>query len=126
MKTYKDLEFGAPLNGMNGLQARMDFENGYGISVVRCKMPVLPEIPRPLGMSQYGTYTNNENEWEVGIMKDGELTGETDLASEDGVLGHQTAEQVTEIMITLQQIGNEPEPAELPEMFPKSQRKVKL
>ncbi len=36
MKTFKDLEFNAhPTHMLGGVQARMDFDNGYGVSVVK-------------------------------------------------------------------------------------------
>ena len=35
MKTFKDLEFKEHPNHMGGVQARIQFDNGYGASVVK-------------------------------------------------------------------------------------------
>lgn len=92
MKSFKDLEFKPHLAG-DGLQARTEFPNGYGVSVVRFRLPY------DFG---YGSYTSNETEWEVAILKDGGLTYETPIT--DDVIGHQTAEQVNEIMKRVQEL----------------------
>jgi hypothetical protein len=87
MKTFKDIEFKKHSNIHAGFdkQGRIDFENGYGVSVV-------------CGRSAYcgsGTF-------EVGIMKDGDLTYETDIT--DDVLGYQSPEDITKIMEKLQSL----------------------
>lgn len=87
MKTFKDLQFNPHPAITMGFhtQARLDFENGYGISVVT-------------GSAAYcgvGTY-------EVAIMKDGNLCYSTDIT--DDVLGHQTPDEITEVMIKLQSL----------------------
>lgn len=91
MKTFEDLEF-KPHRHMPGLQAIMYFPNGYGVSVVRFKLM--------LDSSMYGSYTSNEKEWEVAILKDGKLCYTTPLT--DDVIGHQTDSEVTEIMRQVQ------------------------
>lgn len=78
MKTFKDLEF-KPHSIGNGLQGRMDFDNGYGVSVVKFN-------------GSYGF----PNLWEVAIMYKGSLTYNTDIT--DDVLGHQTDQDVTDVM----------------------------
>lgn len=72
MKTFKDLEFKPHTTG-EGLHGLLFFPNGYGISVVRFK----------LSHGRYGSYTDNENEWEVAILfgnvESWELTYNTDF-----------------------------------------------
>ena len=47
-------------------------------------------------------YTVNENEWEVAILKDGNICYTTDIT--DDVLGNQTEENVSEVMLKLQKM----------------------
>lgn len=75
MKTFKDLEFKGDITK----RARLNFPNGYGISVV------------------YGSYTYSDNgTYEVGILKDDCLYYETPLTN--NVLGYQTPEQINKII----------------------------
>lgn len=78
MKTFKDLEFKPHTIG-NGVQARMDFDNDYGVSVVKFN----------------GSY-GYPDLWEVAVMYKGSLTYNTDIT--DDVLGHQDDQDVTDIM----------------------------
>ena len=82
MKTFKDLEFKPHTIG-NGVQARMDFDNEYGVSVVKFN----------------GSY-GYPNLWEVAVMYKGSLTYNTDIT--DDVLGHQNDQDVTDIMERVQ------------------------
>ena len=82
MKTFKDLEFKPHTIG-NGVQAIIDFDNDYGVSVVKFK----------------GSY-GYPNLWEVAVMYKGALTYNTDIA--DDVLGHQNDQDVTDIMERVQ------------------------
>lgn len=45
---------------MGGIHRLYTFKNGYGASVVRFKLPF---------SSGYGSYTSNENEWEVAVVR---------------------------------------------------------
>ena len=82
MFTFKDLQFEPhPIMTADAIQAIMEFDNGYGISVIR---------------GQY--FYCNENTYEVAILKDGDLC--YDIT--DDVLGYQTKDQVTKIMKKLQ------------------------
>lgn len=81
MKTFKDLEFKPHTNG---LQAVMYFDNDYGVSVIR----------------SYGSYGNERGLWEVAILYKGEICYNTSLT--DDVLGHQTEQDVTDVMIKVQ------------------------
>ena len=95
MKTFKDLKFKSYKNG-NGLQATMGFDNGYGVSVIRFKIP---------GMSVYGSYTANDREWELAVLKDDKLCYTTPIT--DDVVGNLTDEGVTKIMEQLQKLERE-------------------
>ncbi len=97
MKTFKDLKFKErPLE--NGKQAKMFFSNGYGVSVIRFKTLV-----------GYGSYTRNENEWELAVLKGTEdkweITYETDIT--DDVIGNLSEDEVTKIMKEVQLLKNE-------------------
>ena len=82
MKTFKDLEF----NNISGLnRAFLEFDNGYGISVISGK----------------GTYSN-EGTYEVAILYKGELTYNTHITGD--VLGWQTPEQITEVIKQVQEL----------------------
>lgn len=86
MKTFKDLIFNQhPNSPYLGEQARIDFENGYGISVVNGR----------------GAYCDNET-WEVAVMFHGEICYNTDIT--DDVLTYQSEEQITKVMEQLQNI----------------------
>ena len=94
MKNFKDLEFKTHQTG-EGKQATMMFENGYGVSVVRFKV-----------MGNYGSYTSNESEWELAVLKGDEkgwsLTYETPIT--DDVMGHLSEEGVSEVMQKVQEL----------------------
>ena len=89
MKTFKDLEFeminDAPF--MVGKKARMQFDNGYGVSVV----------------SHTFSYGGKDGLYELAVLdSDGNLTYSTEVTSD--VLGYLTEENVTEYMIQVQNI----------------------
>lgn len=85
MKTFKDLEFKPHPNGMGGIQAVMEFNNGHKISVVGGR---------------------------EGLYGDGVKTFEIWRSCDSDVKGHLTPEEVTEEMIELQNlpIGSEHNP----------------
>ena len=85
MKTFKDLEF-KPHSIGNGLQAVMNFDNDYGVSVVKFN----------------GSYGYNSDLWEVAILYKDALTYNTDIT--DDVLGHQTDQDVTDVMEKVQKL----------------------
>lgn len=100
MKTFKDLEFvqhptskGAgtlPLSMrnkyMNLKQAVMDFDSGYGVSVV------LGDV----------FYSNGVNTYKLGILKGGHLC--YDIWVTDDVMGWLTADEVTATMAKVQEL----------------------
>ena len=85
MKTFKDLEFIELDQYMNGVAARIMFENGFGASVVCHSF----------------SYGGKNGLYEVAVLDtDGEITYDTDVTSD--VIGHLTPEQVTETMAFIQ------------------------
>lgn len=80
IKTFKDLEFKARSNGMGGIQAVMEFDNGHRISVV--------------GGSD-------------GLYGDGISTFEIWRSCDDDVKGHLTMDEVTQNMSELQMLGDD-------------------
>lgn len=96
MKSFKDIKF-KPHTFGEGLHGLIFFDNGYGVSVVRFKSPFSKE---------YGSYTSNENEWEVAIIygdeKKWDVTYNTGIA--DDVIGYLSEGEVNWIMIQVQEL----------------------
>ena len=90
-KTFDDLVF-EEYYSMKGLSAKMNFDNGYGVSVVRFK----------LSDDWYGSYTSNENEWELAVLYNDKLCYDTPIT--DDVMGHLLKEDVTRIMKEVQDL----------------------
>jgi len=85
MKTFNDLEFIELDQYMNGVAARIMFENGYGVSVVCHSF----------------SYGGKNGLYEIAVLDtDGELTYDTYVTND--VIGHLTPEQVTGIMEQIQ------------------------
>jgi hypothetical protein len=97
MKSFKDIEFKSHSFG-EGVHGLLFFPNGYGVSVVRFK--------RPYSDRGYGSYTSNENEWEVAVLYGNEnewdITYNTEIT--DDVLGHLTEGEVDWVMLQVQQL----------------------
>ncbi len=93
MKTFKDLKFKPHPNGGNvlhlghigGVQAIIEFDNGYGASVV-C-------TPH--------TYGGDKGLYELAVFKDGEIHYENRIANGD-VVGYLREEDVTDAMLVIQ------------------------
>lgn len=87
MKTFKDLVFETHLNPRHesGVQARMDFDNGYGVSVVK---------------SPY-TYGGDKGLYELAVFKDGHIHYDNAVANGD-VVGYLRPEDVTDAMLVIQ------------------------
>ena len=86
MKTFKDLQFKQHPSA-DGIISRIIFENGYGASVVR---------------HEY-SYGGKDGLYELAVLSnDGELTYDTPIT--DDVLGYLTTNEVTEILIKIQQL----------------------
>jgi hypothetical protein len=87
MKTFADLEF-KPRESIFGIQSRMDFDNGFGVSVIK-------------GEYSYG---GKDGLYELAVMKNGYLTYDTPIT--DDVLGDLTPDDVTEAMAKVQQLSS--------------------
>jgi hypothetical protein len=79
------------------------FPNGYGASVVR------EEYTLPFSHKKYSSYTNNDKEWEVAVIKffgssdkDYHITYDTEITGD--VLGYQTDEMVNEILSKIENL----------------------
>jgi hypothetical protein len=84
MKTFLDLEFG-PHPAGQGVQARIQFPNGYGASVV--KTPY--------------TYGGREGKYELAVLdKDGRLCYSTEVTND--VVGYLSPGGVTEYLRQIQ------------------------
>jgi hypothetical protein len=87
MKTFKDLEFNEHPNRLGGVQAIIQFKNGYGASVV-C-------TPH--------TYGGDKGLYELAVLdSDGHLTYATSVT--DDVIGYLRPEDVTDVMEKIQQL----------------------
>ena len=87
MKTFKDLEFKEHPNHMGGVQARIQFDNGYGASVVK--------TPH--------TYGGDRGLYELAVLdSNGSLTYATPIT--DDVIGYLRPEDVTDVLTKIQQL----------------------
>jgi len=87
MKTFNDLEFEPHAAGMGGVMSRIQFENGYGASVV-C-------TPH--------TYGGDRGLYELAVLdSEGHLTYATSVT--DDVIGYLRPEDVTDVMAKIQQL----------------------
>ena len=89
MKTFKDLEFKSHPNSTigfdGGVQARLDFDNGFDVSVVK-------------GPHTYG---GDRGLYELAVFKDGEIHYDNPIANGD-VVGYLREEDVTDAMLVIQ------------------------
>ena len=95
MKKFNDLVFENHPNGMGGFQARMDFPNGFGVSVVCGQFFYCSPKKNLPDASMYHTY-------EVAIVEGGSLTYDTPIT--DDVLGYLTPTEVTDVMGQVQSL----------------------
>lgn len=82
---FEDLEF-KKLFWKNGIQARVDFENGYGASVVR----------------HDNSYGGKDGLYELAVLKDGDLCYDTPITSD--VLGFLTEAEVSIYLTQIEQL----------------------
>ena len=86
MKTFNDLQFKLHPN-MNGVQARIQFENGYGASVVK---------------GEY-TYGGKDGLYELAVLdSNGDLTYSTPVTSD--VEGYLSEDDVTKLLEQIQKL----------------------
>ena len=87
MKTFNDIVFKTnPMGADFGIVSRTEFDNGYEVSVVK---------------SPY-TYGGDKGLYELAVFKDGEITYATPIT--DDVIGYLRPEDVTDVMIKIQQL----------------------
>jgi hypothetical protein len=87
MKQFKDLEFVPHAAGMGGVMSRIQFENGYGASVVK---------------TEY-TYGGKDGLYELAVLDtNGDLTYETPITND--VIGYLREIDVTDVMEKIQQL----------------------
>jgi hypothetical protein len=87
MKTFKDLKFEPHSAGMGGVMSRIQFENGYGASVVK--------TPH--------TYGGDKGLYELAVLdNEGNLTYSTPVT--DDVIGYLRPEDVTDVLAKIQQL----------------------
>ena len=87
MKTFNDLEFVPHAAGLGGVMSRIQFENGYGASVVK---------------NDY-TYGGDKGLYELAVLdNEGNLTYSTPVT--DDVIGYLRPEDVTDVLAKIQQL----------------------
>ena len=87
MKTFKDLKFVEHPSHIEGVQARIQFDNGYGASVV-C-------TPH--------TYGGDKGLYELAVLdSEGHLTYATPITND--VIGYLRPEDVTDVLAKIQQL----------------------
>lgn len=88
MKTFNDLPFETiDTEFLVGKKARMTFDNGYGVSVVRHNM----------------SYGGRDGLYEMAVLYDNEIHYENPIADGD-VIGHLSEEEVTDLMKKVQEL----------------------
>jgi hypothetical protein len=88
MKTFKDLEFEPHSAGIGGVMSRIQFDNGYGVSVV--KTPY--------------SYGGDRGLYELAVLdSDGRLHYDNPVANGD-VVGYLREEDVTDAMRVIQKL----------------------
>ena len=87
MKTFKDLEFETQSHAMLGIQAKMYFDNGYGVSVIKGEL----------------TYGGKDGLYELAVVKkSGGLCFDSGIT--DDVLGSLKPKEVTKYMKKIQEL----------------------
>jgi hypothetical protein len=86
---FSDLQF-RPHSSEHGIHAKHEFDNGYGVSVLRFNITLLN------GEVVQGSYGSLEGLYEVGITKGGKLCYDTPIT--DGVIGYCDEAEVEDIM----------------------------
>ena len=87
MKTFKDIEFKTnPMGEDFGIVSRTEFDNGYGVSVVKSPH----------------TYGGDKGLYELAIFKDGEICYDTPITND--VIGYLRPIDVTDVMEKIQKL----------------------
>jgi hypothetical protein len=85
MKTFKDLVFEPSEPELNGVKARIDFDNGCGASVIKNAF----------------SYGGSAGFYELAVIKDGQLHYDNPVANGD-VVGWLEEEEVSKLLIEIQ------------------------
>lgn len=92
---FSDLEF-KPHRSEDGIHAKHEFPNGYGVSVLRFNITLLD------GEVVQGSYGSLEGLYEVGITQNGKLCYDTPIV--DDVIGYCNEEMVENIMRQVEEL----------------------
>jgi hypothetical protein len=84
-----------PCDKEKGIQLVYEYANGYGASVVRFRTPNLLGFKDQI-RNGYGSYTRNEDEWELAVTYHGHLCYETPITND--VVGYINAAEVEQIL----------------------------
>lgn len=85
MKTFEDLEFKDHPNGMGGVQAKIQFANGFGASIVKTPF----------------SYGGTRGQYELAVFgQDGSITYDTPITND--VLGYLSESAVTTALAKIQ------------------------
>jgi hypothetical protein len=85
MKTFKDLVFKPHFIHEDGIISRLEFENGYGVSVVRHE----------------ASYGYDRGLYEMAVLKDGDIHYDNPIAN-GNVVGWLREEDVSDAMMIIQ------------------------
>ncbi len=88
MKTFNDLEFKELDSFYNGVQCRIQFDNGYGASVVK---------------HEY-SYGGRDGLYELAVLKEDNLCYDTPVTSD--VEGYLSEDDVTELLKQIQELNS--------------------
>lgn len=87
MKTFKDIQFKEHPSTFGGIIGRIEFENGYGASVVKSPF----------------SYGGGDDLYELAVLgNDGQICYTTPIT--DDVIGYLTEDDVEELLIKIQQL----------------------
>ena len=87
MKTFKDLEFKPHTADKNGVVAKIEFDNGWGATVVRYEY----------------SYGGKSGLYELAVLKDGYVDMNNDIT--DDVIGWLDESDVTKVLKQIQELA---------------------
>ena len=81
---FSELKFKPHENHVDGVRARHDFKNGYGVSVIK---------------TQY-SYGGDEGLYELAVMKNGSLCYDSGIT--DDVMGNMTPSGISDVLVRVE------------------------